>query len=204
MSRENSSCLTEHLCHSLLPLFCSLKRRQTHRTLRAPFMCLVLWAWADVTSLFPSCSLSPVRLNPSCTVAAILSPRVRSWVKCEPVFPGSLAESKKGEKKKKIKDKKEKKMIPVLALYKVRLGNLRLLRVQPSRGAGTGKKCLSISWNTHCLHETLRLTFMNNITLWAGEKLKKRWSRKSQCPAGSTPVKGAGRGDFEVFSSKPE
>lgn len=71
-------------------------------------MCLVLWAWANVTSLFPSCSVSPVRLNPSCTVTAILSQRVRSWVKCEPVFPGSVAESKKEKSKKKIEKRKKK------------------------------------------------------------------------------------------------
>lgn len=110
-------------------------------------MCLVLWAWANVTSLFPSCSVSPVRLNPSCTVTAILSPRVRSWVKCEPVFPGSVAESKKEKRKKKLEKERKKKIITVLALYKVRLGNLKLLWVQPSHGAGTGKKCLPICWN---------------------------------------------------------
>lgn len=69
-----------------------------------------------LTSLFPSCSMSPARLNPSCTATAILSQRVRSWVECQAVFPGGVVESKK--------EKRKKKKIPALALHKPGLGAL--------------------------------------------------------------------------------
>lgn len=104
-------------------------------------------------------------------MTAILSPRVRSWVKCEPVFPGSIAESKK-EKRKKIKTRK-KKIYPST-------GTVQSQAWEPQIAVGS-----TITWSKHwqkvsfyllkhCLHETLRLTFTNNIRLWAGKKKMKQ------------------------------
>lgn len=148
-------------------------------------MCLVLWAWANVTSLFPSCSVSPVRLNPSCTVTAILSQRVRSWVKCEPVFPGSVAESKKEKRKKKI-EKRKKKNYPST-------GTVQSQAWEPQIAVGS-----TITWSRHwqkmssyllkrCLRETLGLTFMNSITLWAEAKKNKRKDEAEKATAQLVP-----------------
>lgn len=136
-----------------------------------------------MTSLFPSCSVSPVRLNPSCTVTAILSQRVRSWVKCEPVFPGSVAESKKEKSKKKIGKRKKKKNYHST-------GTVQSQAWEPQIAVGS-----TITWSRHwqkmssyllkrCLRETSGLTFMNSITLWAGEKkIKEKMKQKKPLPS---------------------
>lgn len=93
-----------------------------------------------------------------------------------------MQKAKRRKVKKKLKKERKKKIITVLALYKVRLGNLKLLWVQPSHGAGTGKK-MSFYLLKRCLRETLGLTFMNSITLWAGEKkIKEKMKQKKPLP----------------------